>query len=256
MLPNSVLHLNGHTFTSGIIGLGPFGSRGPADFTIVGPGVISGFNDETNWGAESICVLFYTGRLVVDGSAGEVVIQGCEYAIAADYTGRSRITVDNLTVLRGPSVPFAAIQGGRIEATNLTIDFIGYFQEPPRRPYGILAARTLEGSNISVNAAGNALDGRKVRVRDVTVTHSFTAVANARLADVTNLTSTTNHNGVFGRVVRLTDSELATFDPVNNFDVASKARPVLVNTTCRRSMIFTAPSAYPFGGTWGVCSLD
>ena len=243
---DATLDLNGHTFT-GLIAAPDDGSN--ARFTIRGPGAIVGQGYP-----ENPCVMFYRGRVLIDGGAGQVTLQNCGYGVLANHGGGSSVTLQHVTIKRTIAVPvLAAVEVSKVSATDVTIDLRDTLDII--RGHGI-NARRIEGSGIVLRHTARGLTARVVKVSDVTADDTQAAVAGAHRADLTRFTSTRHNVGVYGRKVRLRESALSNANP-GGIDIGTTVRPQLIDTTCEHSAHFDEfGPGLSFGAPWGVCSLD
>jgi hypothetical protein len=268
LLARATLDLNGHTIAGGdatvatVAGVrgpsttNPVG-RGTGDFTIVGPGVISGTNHPpfTSQGTDA-CVLVNHGRARITSALGVVEIRGCVHGIrgarrftgsgdfyAAGASAGGRIRMDHVTLTDNFQAGLAASE---VIATDVMADGNGDVGMGANRRMtltnvtandndgiGLFAAKLMEGTDVTaMNNGNNGLDvcGFRGRLR------------------LTNVLATGNGLfGVCGDRVQLTDATV--IDNVTADVTALLAAPVLINTTCGTSLRQDS-------GTWGVCAND
>lgn len=255
LLARATLDLNGHALRGGdstfatVLGVShddpaqPTGA-GRGNFTIVGPGEISGTTHPPFLTGTQACVLINGGRAVVTSATGIVDVHDCVIGIAGELFGsqRGRLTIDHASI-------HDAVGGGvsarTITATNVSVDDNGDIgmgaggrlrlmdAEAHGNGIGFFAARSITGSDVT--ATSNSLNGVD--------SCGFGSVS------LTNLVATDNaFAGACADHLRLQDS---TVTGNVTFDLYSIRLPVLVNTTCGTSAGVGSTSA-----TWGVCDND
>jgi hypothetical protein len=240
---DSTFDLNGYTFT-GIV-MGP-ADGSTAHYTIRGPGKIR------RQFPENPCVMFYRGRVEIDGGDGQVILQ-CGYGVLAN-TGGSRVTLRNVTLLRTMLDPMIlGVQASKVIVENVIIDHRNALDIV--RGDGIVA-RKITGTGVELYHLAKGLSAPVVRVSDVVADDVRMAIMGNRRTDVTGLVSTRHMIGVYGKRLRLTSSNLSDATP-GGIDVAASRQPILVDTACERSGSYDPQSpGLVFGPPWGVCSLD
>jgi hypothetical protein len=243
---DATLDLNGHTFT-GLVTAPDNGST--ARFIVRGPGAIVGQGYP-----ENPCVMFYRGRVLIDGGSGQVTLRNCGYGVLANHGGGSSIILNHVTIRRTIAIPtLSGIEVSKVTATDLTIDYRDTLDVT--RGHGILARR-VSGSGIVIRHAAKGIDAQVVKVSGLTADDTQVAVAGVRRADISGMTSTRHGVAIYGRKVRLTDSSLSNANPMG-IDIGTSVRPLLDNSTCESSAHFDPfGPGLAFGGPWNVCSLD
>ncbi len=123
---------------------------------------------------------------------------------------------------------------------------------------GIVAARRVDLENVDVTLPGGGgpcigatQAASRVRGNDVTVSGCEYGVYGTRNVDISNLSVSASHIGVFstGRV-HLSDSVVTGSDYV---DIYCGRRPDLVNTTCEHSLKYSRAHFAP-DGSWNACA--
>jgi hypothetical protein len=110
---------------------------------------------------------------------------------------------------------------------------------------------TLPGGDQQVECVGARQSGGSVEGSNLTVTGCRHGVYGTIRVELTGLTVTHSYIGVFsGDKLALTDSSVT---GSTAYDLYSKKRPVLVNTTCGTSGRVWNKPGIP---TWGVCADD
>jgi hypothetical protein len=256
--PLATLDLNGHAIKGGsttyavVIGVGAgdqaeLYEQGKGNFTILGPGSISGvIVDPNSVVGTYACVTPNDGYARITSASGSIDIHDCVFGVVGnleDYsTSKARAAVDHALlhddVFEGVTVRFLVVSdvsaynnGGAgihaintLTATNATAyDNFGQ---------GIFATNKLRGTNITVY--GNRVGAESFKNIDVT---GLTATGNTEagaesLRRVTLRSSTVTGNGVPAAL-----------------DIRSSRHPRLIGTTCNVSADFS-------GATWSVCAND
>jgi len=255
LLARATLDLNGHALRGGdstaatVLGVGhddpahPSGV-GRGNFTIVGPGEISGTTHPPLPTGTQACVLINGGRAVVTSTSGIVDVHHCVTGIAGALldSRRGRLTVDHAAIHDALD---EGVSARTIQATNVSVSDNGQIgmgaggrlrltdAEAHGNGIGFFAARSITGSNVTVTS--NSLNGVD--------SCGFGSVS------LTNLVATANgFAGACADRLRLRDS---TVTGNVTFDVYSIRRPVLTNSICGSSAGVGSTST-----AWGVCSDD
>lgn len=254
LLPGGTLDLNGHRISVGsqadatVVGVAttagddPIGS-GRGNFTIVGPGEISGVGREfagTISGTYG-CVQLNDGRARVTSATGTVDIHGCVYGIvgsAGESPNGGRLTVDHASLhdnlfdgaavsrLAASDVDASHNGGQGLSTTVAKLTNVTANDNP--KGHGVFGASTLKGVNVTAN--GNYTGAECWRTLKVV---GLTAGGNALF-------------GAAGNKVVLIDS---TVENNGTADIMSRTYPRLVNTTCGTSLDGNSV-------TWGLCAND
>jgi hypothetical protein len=252
--PLSTLDLNGHAIKGGsatyavVIGVGTgdqteLYEQGKGDFTIIGPGSISGVIVDPNLVVGTYaCVVLNDGYAQITSASGSIDIHGCVFGVVGNLeeysTSRARAVVDHAVlhdnVFEGVTVRHLTVSdvtaynnGGAgihaitaLTATN-SVSYDNFSQ-------GFFATAKLQGTNLT--AYGNGVGAESFKNLDVT---GLMATGNTE-AGVKSL-----------RRVRLRNSTITG----NSLDILSGKRPNLSSTTCGTSANYSSV-------TWGVCTND
>jgi hypothetical protein len=256
LLRRATLDLNGHAVrgsdSTGAVVMGvsrenPVDTDNPGrgDFTIVGPGEISGTTHPPLPTGTRSCILLNAGHARITSASGIVDIHHCNVGILGSafmVPDQGRLLVDHVAI-------HDAVQGGvtarTITAAQVSADDNGGI--------GIGAAGRLRLTD--AEAHGNQIGffaGRSMTGSDVTATdNSLNGVDSCGFGSVklSNLVATGNaFAGACADRLRLEDS---TVTGNTTFDVYSIRLPVLINTTCGTSAGVNSSST-----SWGVCAND
>lgn len=254
LLRKATLDLNGHAISGGtvtfatVLGANRVNPDDPTEggrgnFTIVGPGEISGVLVSPVFAVGTQgCVVLQNGRARITSPTGVVDIHGCVFGVVGylpEYsTNVSHATIDHV-ILRDNL--FEGVTVRRLLASNVLshdnggigVHAIVAMQITDvvavSNPIGIFAVRSVKGANVTATGNGNGVE-------------SFGAI------DLTNLDASNNSYlfGVNAPRVRLVDS-IVTGNALA--DIGSRRKPRLVNTVC-------GLSAGSDGAPWGVCAND
>lgn len=256
LLPGSTLQLNGHAIAGGMVTFATVlgveaiddadpGEGGRGDFTLVGPGEISGVvNPPFASTGTQACVTLQDGRAVISSPTGSIDIHHCAFGIVGyipEYsTNRARATIDH--VILHDNV-FEGVTVRRLVASDVTsYNNLGI---------GVHAGSKLVANNVVAydNMSQGLFAVHRLEGTNVTATGNGIGVGSFGSIVLTNLVATDNtySYGVQAKRVRLTDSTV-TGNP--QADISSRAKPKLVSTTCGTSI------RYPDQTSWGVCAND
>ena len=256
LLRRATLDLNGHAVRGGdstgaiVLGVSRENPADPdkpgrGDFTIVGPGEISGTTHPPLFTGTRSCILLNAGRARITSASGIVDIHHCNVDIlgsALTIPDQGRLLMDHVAIHEAVQVGVAA---RTITATQVSAYDNGGI--------GIGAAGRLRLTD--AEAHGNQIGffaGRSMTGNDVTVTdNSLNGVDSCGFGTVSlsNLVASGNlFAGACADRLRLRDSDLT---GNGNFDVYSIHVPVLTNTICGTSAGVGSTST-----SWGVCAND
>ena len=256
LLRRATLDLNGHALRGGdstgaiVMGAGRENPPNPdepgrGDFTIIGPGEISGTTHPPLYTGTRSCVLLNAGRARITSASGIVDIHHCNVGIlGSDLTipDQGRLLLDHVAL-------HDAVESGAGARTITATQVSAY----DNGGIGIGAAGRLRLTD--AEAHGNAIGffaGRSMSGSDVTVTNNrLNGVDSCGFGTVslTNLVASGNlFAGACADRLRLQDSDVT---GNVSFDVYSIRLPVLTNTTCGTSAGVGSTST-----TWGVCAND
>jgi len=255
LLRHATLDLNGHRVSaSGLMYVTVLGvataddgdptEAGKGNFTIVGPGEISGVVlDPFHVVGTQACVVLQNGRARITSATGTVDIHGCFFGIAGDLPDFSdniaRATLDHVTLRDNE---FEGVTAKRLVASDVV--------SHGNHGIGVHSNSIMTVTDVvSYDNTIGLFAGRGMRGTGITATNNTNrGISSFGRVDLTDLVAT--GNGLFGVDavgVRLTDSNVS---GNASGDVVSDTPPVLVNTTCGTSLQSPGP------GTWGVCAND
>jgi len=259
MLVGTTLDLNGHTISGGagtfatVLGVnrtqgglrlgrgaGPAIGSGAGEFTIEGPGGISGFRPAPLNSNVPACVLINGGHVHITGGTGRVDIAGCAVGLLGSsgfISNKGRTELEMVDLHDG---------GFGAAVKTLTASDVTAHHTVGGVALSVLGKAHV--SNVSVHdnfgnalTSGQSMDGSGV----VATNNTVTGVLTRGTMRLSNVTATGNQTGVFARLVVLTDSTLTG----NGSDIGSLRRPQLTNVACDHS-------TRRDGSPWGVCADD
>lgn len=255
LLREATLDLNGHSIAGGtatlatvlgasVVNDADLAHSGRGNFTIVGPGEISGVHPVPALGQGTFgCVVLGNGRARITSTTGVVDIHNCGCGVMGrleeNSTNHARAEIDHVTVHDNLSEGTCV---GRLVASDVTsYNHAGGI--------GLQANGSMLVTNVAAHDNGIGIFGTsRVRGTNVVATGNGNGVESFRRVYLINLVAT-NSTALFGVSaprIRLTDS---TVTGSARADIASRYRPRLVNTTCGTSLDYNS-------GTWGVCAND
>jgi hypothetical protein len=256
--PMATLNLNGHAIKGGsatyavVAGVGTgdqaeLYEQGKGNFTVLGPGSISGVIVDPNLVVGTYgCVVLNDGYARISSASGSVDIHDCVFGVVGNLesysTSKARAAIDHTllhdAVLEGVTVRYLAVSyvsaynngGAGIHAistltANNAVSYDNFSQ-------GLFATRKLQGTNIT--AYGNRVgveSFKNIRITGLTATGNTEAGAES-LRRVTLENSTVTGNGSLAGV-----------------DIRSGRSPRLVSTACDTSANFSSQ-------TWSTCAND
>lgn len=237
----AILDLNGHRISGGATGVDAHGTTGEravrlGRWTVRGPGTIAAARRTAGAGGDDGICIATVGRGIL--VVADVTLEGCASgAIAGD-----RVRAERVVVRSGGGVGIAA---GRLVANDVVVE--------DQAGAGV-AADEIEARGLAVRRSGG-ITADTVRGSDVEVTDSDgDGLSVAGRTNLRALVATGNAGyGVrAGSFLRLDRSTVTGNDGApGGVDVATSRRPLLVRTTCERS-VKTSDESLSFG----VCASD
>jgi hypothetical protein len=260
MLIGTTLDLNGHTIGGGattfatVLGVnraqgklrqgrgdGPEIGSGGGDFTIVGPGGISGSVAVPPEVTIPACVLINGGHVHIIGGTGRVDIAGCGAGVLGSsgiVSNKGRVELEKVDFHGGGSGPVVKT----LTASDVTVhDTVGEVA------VSVLGKAHVTDVSVHDNPGNGLTSGQSMDGSGVVATNNgVTGIFTRGTMQLSNVTASGNQTGAAARLVQLTDSTLT---GNGASDITSFRHPLLTNVTCNHS-------TRRDGSPWGVCADD
>lgn len=256
--PLATLDLNGHAIKGGsvtyavVIGVGigdqaELYEQGKGNFTVLGPGSISGvIVDPNSLVGTYACVVLNEGYAHITSTSGSIDIHDCVFGVVGnleDYsTSKARAAIDHALLHHD------VFEG--VTVRQLVVSDVSAYDNGGA---GIHAIKTLTATNaVSYDNYGQGLFAtNKLRGTNITVYGNRVGVESFKTIDVTGLTATGNTEAGAEslRHVTLRSSTITGNGMPGGVDIRSARSPHLLSTTC-------GTSADSNGVTWSVCAND